>query len=1101
MTPSPEPQSAPAGEADRSADFDSFLDDFDPSDGDLSERVEDASAWLDGSSDYPALSPDAANARKTTCAGNDSASSFDFATPEFVASASRGLEARVGASSRDASRGCREDARRADADVRAEVDGIRARLSFEDGDAGSSPRARLDASSDVSTDVDADVDVLSTLDVLASPGAGGRGAGAGGPPETPAPLRGLGVGPDEWAREALRGLGVAGDATADADAETGRPRETGVSDAPRDGSDDDAKEANASAPATTRRREAASVLPDAEAEIRETRGAAAKTALEEETGASARRASFERRPARDDALAATASETDAPPRASRAEEEASDRSAPRSTAREEEPRAEAGETAAAVDERAEAPPAAPLAALAPPREASATSPSAGTRSSPALETPAVSLERGEEVPTEADEEKAPLAAARGEAARAAEAYLAEARRAERDATRKIAAVESSFADAETAVAETLADARSAATASEEADAIAALEREAEAAEAAARAMLAAAARKRDAVLAAAAEAAKRVHAPASREDDEGYLSSERASSASETSLVPSADAPAGSPRGAPERSADLASVSRSALTTRQALDRMKQARTHRRETLLRRVALERDAVAAELERRARAGEKDTVAEPVAESVSRASLASPSPPGRAAGRAASLGSPRRVEARDAVARTRENALEAANAKRVARLERERETAARASPSLPASRSRRPASSPLGRSSLEPPGYARAIASPATSASASKTNRSTSNPRGPDERVASPFAHRGSAASPRPSPARRPWGSRAPAGSAEAGRRRASAPETVASSARRGEGPPPRDARSPLSSRVPNVGSRVATGGSPARATPKPGRARSEAAPTTRVSPLFAARLTDARASLTKLSRASGAAEALADDESEAIVALADAGFDLDELASVWTRRDSPAATRGVDVSLGAFVDEVSSRSPEAETEGSLARRAVDAPTDSSRGAAAVGHDGVSPSDTDASTPMSELERRFMASYALPARTPESVARGRAATAAAKRAAARALDAVEAEDDDDFERFFAKYRAETEAAAAKGRAMLRGNVPATPETPASEAARRAAAAAALDASPGKTVAAARLAAAAARRETEDFTAARPVSRLARGASARA
>ena len=103
--------------------------------------------------------------------------------------------------------------------------------------------------------------------------------------------------------------------------------------------------------------------------------------------------------------------------------------------------------------------------------------------------------------------------------------------------------------------------------------------------------------------------------------------------------------------------------------------------------------------------------------------------------------------------------------------------------------------------------------------------------------------------------------------------------------------------------------------------------------------------------------------------------------------------------------------------------------------------------------------------------------------------------------RALDAVEAEDDDDFERFFAKYRAETEAAAAKGRAMLRGNVPATPETPASEAARRAAAAAALDASPGKTVAAARLAAAAARRETEDFTAARPVSRLARGASARA
>jgi hypothetical protein len=101
VTPSPEPQSAP--EADRSADFDSFLDDFDPSDGDNTARVEDASAWLDGSPGGPALSPDATNARPS--AGNDSASSLEFATPEFAASASRGLEARGGALDGDASDG------------------------------------------------------------------------------------------------------------------------------------------------------------------------------------------------------------------------------------------------------------------------------------------------------------------------------------------------------------------------------------------------------------------------------------------------------------------------------------------------------------------------------------------------------------------------------------------------------------------------------------------------------------------------------------------------------------------------------------------------------------------------------------------------------------------------------------------------------------------------------------------------------------------------------------------------------------------------------------------------------------------------------------
>jgi hypothetical protein len=131
-------------------------------------------------------------------------------------------------------------------------------------------------------------------------------------------------------------------------------------------------------------------------------------------------------------------------------------------------------------------------------------------------------------------------------------------------------------------------------------------------------------------------------------------------------------------------------------------------------------------------------------------------------------------------------------------------------------------------------------------------------------------------------------------------------------------------------------------------------------------------------------------------------------------------------------------------------------------------------------------------MSEFERRFMASYeeratsASPKSPSSSVARGRAATEAAKRAAARALDALEAEDDDDFERFFAKYRTESEAAAEKGRAFSRrfqkdeSAFFGSPETPASAAVRRAYAAAALDASPGKAVAAARSAAAAARRD---------------------
>ena len=261
----------------------------------------------------------------------------------------------------------------------------------------------------------------------------------------------------------------------------------------------------------------------------------------------------------------------------------------------------------------------------------------------------------------------------------------------------------------------------------------------------------------------------------------------------------------------------------------------------------------------------------------------------------------------------------------------------------------------------------------------------------------------------------------------------------------------------------------------------------------------VSPLFLNRLTDARASLTKLSRASGAAEAILDDGAAVLSALASRGFDLDELESVWTASPS---------SLGSFVGRTNERPPSDDTEvssktpatargvafeESLAKRTEPRarPTGDSS------ETGASPSLTDASTPMSEFERRFMASYeeratsASPKSPSSSVARGRAATEAAKRAAARALDALEAEDDDDFERFFAKYRTESEAAAEKGRAFSRRFQ--KDETPASAAVRRAYAAAALDASPGKAVAAARSAAAAARRDPGASVVAKPTSRL--------
>jgi hypothetical protein len=176
VTPSPEPRSAPAGETDRSADFDSFLDDFDPSEGDDTTRVEDASAWLDGSPGGQELSPEVTRARPN--AGDDeNASSFEFATPEFAASASRVETARRGESSRDAAL---DDDGAADVYAAKDVDDVRARLTFTNGDAPLGRPVAASSDSDVSTDVDADADVLSTLDVLTSPCGGAPGGGRGG---------------------------------------------------------------------------------------------------------------------------------------------------------------------------------------------------------------------------------------------------------------------------------------------------------------------------------------------------------------------------------------------------------------------------------------------------------------------------------------------------------------------------------------------------------------------------------------------------------------------------------------------------------------------------------------------------------------------------------------------------------------------------------------------------------------------------------------------------------------------------------------------------------------------------------------------------------
>ena len=1191
MTPSPEPRSAPAGETDRSADFDSFLDDFDPSEGDDTTRVEDASAWLDGSPGGQELSPEVTRARPN--AGDDSASSFEFATPEFAASASRGSgNARRGESSRDAA-------------LDKDVDDVRARLTFKNADAQLGRPVAASSDSDVSTDVDADADVLSTLDVLTSPGAAAAGRKKVGgeknaPPETPAPLRGLGVGPDEWAREASQalafnstvrdfddGVEAARDAATKAfssfntafvhEEESALREADGANSAvvvaaePRD------SRAAAAAAASSPLPLAATLLSDAEAEIREMRDAVAKMALEESDAKEEEEEEVkeekvekdeeEKKEEKDEEEEATFSA-----RADRTSEDPPETNPSESDARseEEEDRHTALEAPNAsegfADDRREdaaLPESADAAAVKIPRDADPAPPAAlffekeakTPSSSSRLEDEDGDADEAEEGEDERLSSVSSVRADSDEAAQrqksAVEDDASREEEAEEDVSERChSRAEPFFSSAEkspaAAAAETAVvpsalgdtDARAEAEASLEADAIAALEREAEEAEAAARAMLAAAARKRDAVLAAAAAAAAAApgttgppppephdvssnafsasfSSPSDVSQEDVSVDAEDVSSAAETKereLLDGADRDGGS-------SGDFLVSPRP--TTKQALDRVKQARARRRETLLTRVALERDVIAAELERRADKEEKETVQE-------MASRPSPSPFGSAT-RASSLGSARRVAARDAVARTRAAALEAANAKRVARIEREREAAAKALSPMPPSRDKRLA--PLGRSSLEPPGYARAIASPATSGSRKKaaaTERDGAAMKAPSP---SPSPSPSSSSSSRPASARRPWGFHAPAEAAEAAARRAATPEKFArrieSARRRAEAraASPQETlspegktrgtrvafsgtRSPLSRRDDaNVGASHTPNGlqkeTPLSETPSTSAMKN-------VSPLFLNRLTDARASLTKLSRASGAAEAILDDGAAVLSALASRGFDLDELESVWTASPS---------SLGSFVGRTNERPPSDDTEvssktpatargvafeESLAKRTEPRarPTGDSS------ETGASPSLTDASTPMSEFERRFMASYEERAtsaspKSPSSSARGRAATEAAKRAAARALDALEAEDDDDFERFFAKYRTESEAAAEKGRAFSRrfqkdeSAFFGSPETPATAAVRRAYAAAALDASPGKAVAAARSAAAAARRDPGASVVAKPTSRLARGA----
>ena len=256
----------------------------------------------------------------------------------------------------------------------------------------------------------------------------------------------------------------------------------------------------------------------------------------------------------------------------------------------------------------------------------------------------------------------------------------------------------------------------------------------------------------------------------------------------------------------------------------------------------------------------------------------------------------------------------------------------------------------------------------------------------------------------------------------------------------------------------------------------------------------------------RKSLSRLALASGAADTILDDGVSVLLSLQQTGFDLDELESVWTT--SPSTLGGGDTN-GNDDDEITSKTPTLSvSEGKRTQHASNrydsSGTPKEQKASSPWGNG---SD---STPLSEFERRFMASYRKgSSNSPLSVTKSsplsqvsksasRATTEAAKRAADLALGALGG-DDDDFETFFAKYTCDREMESRKGCASLVVNgkaPPETPETPAvsyarqcqnnapdsdpkmSAAVRRAAANAALAASPGKTVQAVKAAAAAVR-----------------------
>lgn len=1015
VTPSPEPAQGGDGTFD---DNNSFLDDFDPSDGEQTRLQDgDTSAWLNGSHD--ALSPELDNV--TNSPKLSDGGSFEFATPEGAWS--------VGKSRHEAYSPV------------GQKSSVKTKLSFEDDEdvAHTSP------------DVSIGQDTVPDANIFTPPGHVG-------PPQTPAGFRDLGVGPEQWTEQALNAMHET-DSIETLKSEVARFSIESAARETLEVFDDKAVDDDITA-----------VVQDAEVEIAEMREAVTELALEEsrkkvlqvddvleEVEASeVVETPFVPDEVEED-LYAQAVSSEAVGEPAVYQEVVEEVVAEEEAVEEEVPEEKLPVPAPVLEETSETVPEAVPDALVENQGPSGFAPEEPTF---------VSQELGSEPPQETDTDTFLFAMETETATRNATAEVLL-----RDAELKINSVETSMREQrEEKERKRLAeierqqqqqqqkdsDDLARLELKKEAHALQQLEREAQEAETAARAMLAAAARKREAVAAAAAAAA--VRTPMSPKvtsvfEEDGHASVsqnpvlEDEASQSDASSDVTSDSPA-------------SAIDVKSLSTKEALARVKNAR--RRELLLRRTLLERDAVATELARRnaLERERNETRKETSIVFASTRALSTPSPKAvgtsydsRTPTSSLRLGSARRVSTRDALTRTRQDALEQANAKRLQRLATE-EAANKPSPRRPSAR--------FGRSSLTPPsgdslslsktdsklpGYLRAIASPATSGMKQCKSTQFGSP------VQTPYS---------PSPlSRRPWGFHAPDEAKEAAARRIVTPLKT-----------PTDAVTPIkkyvtpSTRRP-LSSRANHGAVSSTVSAK----KSNAAKTTPgPSPWFSQRVFESKQSLSKLKVATGNADAILDDGRSVLHELQSRGFDLDELSTVWTT--SPSQLGGKDTEADDSPD-VSSKTP-------------------------VNVNAQSPSGSE-SSPLSEFERRFMTSYTV-VQSPDSVNhKGLSATTEkAKRAVEKALDAIEG-DDDDFEHFLSKYKMDSEMEKRNGRVTKLVNSqapPATPETPdlyeqvshrASHAApdtdekvqkavRRAAADAALKARPGETVAAARAAAAA-------------------------